>query len=293
MNKVEILTDSPLTTSSILDGIKGYSFKFIKSLKYSSDDVDLYIIDSTFDRTMINQIPYNVRSFYFPIHRLSDEKIYSCLDAFYSSLAKDQTVFTKRYNFVDETLLPTEYGDFIMFGFRGRTNGKTILGLRTLEVPKIPSIRTHSMCYTGDIFHSLRCDCREELENALRYIQENGGIFIYALEEGRGIGVLNKITVYNSQHAGYDTVDAQYINGHPNDLRDYDYLKDILEHYAITSAKLITNNPMKALSIEMAGVQLVDCIKLRSKVNNYNRNYLLTKMKKNKHNFVEELGLIA
>ena len=146
------------------------------------------------------------------------------------------------------------------------------------------------MCFTGDIFHSRKCDCREELENALHYIQKEGGIFIYALEEGRGTGVLNKIAVYNSQHQGYDTVDAQYINRHPNDLRNYNYLKDILEHYGITEAKVITNNPLKVVGFETAGVHVVDTIKLESTVNEYNKNYLLTKMVKNGHDFNNELG---
>ena len=178
-----------------------------------------------------------------------------------------------------------------MFGFRGRTNGKTILGLRTETLPDIVSVRTHSMCYTGDIFHSLKCDCREELEHALEYIQEKQGIFIYALEEGRGIGVLNKLAVYNSQHEGYDTVDAQYINRHPNDLRNYDYLRDVLEHYNVSNVDVITNNPQKLLAFQLAGIHVNDTIKLDSTVNEYNKNYLMTKMKKNGHNFNNELGV--
>ena len=251
---------------------------------------DIYIVDNNTSREIREQLPFNVPSFYFPVQKLNDENAEEYLDALYGAIIKDHTIFTRKYTFIDEASLPTEYGNFVMFGFQGRTNGKTVLGLRTLELPSVPVVRTHSMCYTGDIFHSLKCDCREELENALRYIQSEGGMLIYALEEGRGIGVLNKITVYKSQHEGYDTVDAQYINGHPNDLRNYDYLKDILEHYRVSVGRLITNNPQKELAFEMAGVSLQDSIRLPSTVNDYNRGYLETKMVKNNHNFIQELG---
>lgn len=111
---------------------------------------------------------------------------------------------------------------------------------------------------------------------------------IYPEEEGRGIGILNKITIYNSQHAGHDTVDAQYINNFPNDLRNYDYLKDIFDVYNVDKIRLITNNPQKEIAVEIAGRELLETVKIESTVNEYNRSYLMTKMTKNDHNFSKE-----
>jgi len=146
------------------------------------------------------------------------------------------------------------------------------------------------MCYTGDIFHSLKCDCKEELENALILIQEKGGMLIYPEEEGRGIGILNKINVYRHQHRGLDTVDAQYAEDFPNDLRDYSYLRDIFRHYGLKNIKLITNNPKKSEACFKAGVHVSEIVKLPVSVNKHNRNYLQTKMDKNGHDFKSELG---
>lgn len=172
------------------------------TLTDSIDDADVVIVNPGED---ISSIPINKRSFYFPIDKLlTNEKYIHLLIA---QLSKDQTVWTRSYDFYDETPLPTDLGDFIMFGFSRRTDGKRILGLRTKELPEVATVRTHSMCYTGDIFNSKRCDCREELENALRMINERGGLLIYPEEEGRGIGILQKIKIYNSQQIdGFDTL---------------------------------------------------------------------------------------
>lgn len=255
------------------------------TLTDSIDDADVVIVSPGRD---ISGIPINKRSFYFPIDKLTDEKYIHLLTA---QLSKDQTVWTRSYDFYDETPLPTELGDFILFGFSRRTDGKRILGLRTKELPEVATVRTHSMCYTGDIFNSKRCDCREELENALRMISERGGLLIYPEEEGRGIGILQKIKIYNSQQIdGFDTFDAQYINHFPNDLRDYDYLRDIFRHYKIDSIDLITNNPEKVIAADMSGVKIRDILKLASTVNEYNENYLRTKMNRSGHDFTIEFN---
>ncbi len=237
--------------------------------------------------TDISEIPFNKRSFYFPLDKLALNKRYCYL--LLSQLSKDSTVWTKLYDFYDETPLPTDFGDFIFFGFYRRTDGKRVLGLRTEVLPENATVRTHSMCYTGDIFASRRCDCREELENALRMINKRGGMLIYPEEEGRGIGVLQKIRIYNSQQIdGFDTFDAQYVNHFPNDLRDYDYLRDIFRHYKISNIDLITNNPEKVVAVEMSGVRVRKVIKLPSTVTKYNRGYLHTKMERSGHNFEVE-----
>ena len=195
IKKVSILTKLPDRQFESLRKIQGYTLIF-SELSKNIGTPDILLIDAEYPKDKLKNIPFNTWSCYFPIEKLKNNVIDKNLPALYETLTKDQTIFTKHYDFVHETFLPTEYGNFIMFGFRGRTNGKTILGLRTETLPDIVSVRTHSMCYTGDIFHSLKCDCREELEHALEYIQEKQGIFIYALEEGRGIGVLNKLAVY-------------------------------------------------------------------------------------------------
>lgn len=252
----------------------------------SIDEADTVIAEPGAD---ISKIPLSKRSFFFPINKLSSNERY--VHMLLAQLSKDQTVWTRYYDFYDETPLPTDFGDFILFGFSRRTDSKRILGLRTKELPKIVTVRTHSMCYTGDIFSSKRCDCREELENALRLIAKRGGILIYPEEEGRGIGILQKIKIYNSQQIdGFDTFDAQYINHFPNDLRNYDYLRDVFRHYNIDTIDLITNNPEKVVAAEMSGVKVRKTVRLPSTVNDYNKDYLQTKMKKSGHNFTVEFA---
>lgn len=268
-----------------------------KSLQNTLDTTLYNFVDSIYESDVvvvspghdIDTIPFNKRSFFFPINKLNlDEKYMHILVAQFS---KDQTVWTKMYDFYEETPLPTEFGDFILFGFTRRTDGKRVLGLRTKKLPEVSTVRTHSMCYTGDIFASKRCDCREELEKALRLISERGGVLIYPEEEGRGIGILQKITIYNSQQVdGFDTFDAQYANHFPNDLRNYDYLRDVFRHYKISTIDLITNNPEKVIAAEMSGVKVREMIKLPSTVTAYNKNYLQTKMKRSGHNFAMEFN---
>lgn len=283
---VQILTNKkgPI---KVLDGIKSYNFEIINSVNEIKPSKLLVVDTYLEDKTRISKIPFNQRSCFFPVKRIA-QTLDSTPELFFSQLSKDQTIFTKHYTFIDETPLPTEYGDFILFGFSNRVSGKRILGLRTENIGDSPHVRAHSMCYTGDIFHSKRCDCREELEKALKIIAKKGGLLVYPEEEGRGIGILNKITIYNSQHSGYDTVDAQYINNFPNDLRDYDYMRDVFDFYHIKRLHLITNNPLKEFAIEIAGKELLGTVKIESTVTDYNRDYLMTKMNKNNHNFMQE-----
>lgn len=277
--KVCILSNSK-TLANIKEILREPLYKIVKSI----DEAYVVIVEPGLD---ISNIPLSKRSFFFPIDRLSSDEKY--IHMLLSQLSKDQTVWTRYYDFYDETPLPTDFGNFILFGFSRRTDSKRILGLRTKELPEVATVRTHSMCYTGDIFASKRCDCREELENALRLINERGGILIYPEEEGRGIGILQKIKIYNSQQIdGFDTFDAQYVNHFPNDLRNYDYLRDIFRHYNIGTIDLITNNPEKVVATEISGVKVRKTLKLPSTVNDYNRDYLQTKMRKSGHNFTME-----
>lgn len=278
--KICILSNDKDT--NLKETLKEPLYKIVNSI----DEADTVIAEPDMD---IGSIPLSKRSFFFPVNKLSSNEKY--VHILLAQLSKDQTVWTRYYDFYDETPLPTDFGNFILFGFSRRTDGKRILGLRTKELPKIATVRTHSMCYTGDIFFSKRCDCREELENALRLIAERGGILIYPEEEGRGIGILQKIKIYNSQQVdGFDTFDAQYVNHFPNDLRNYDYLRDVLRHYSIDTIDLITNNPEKVVAAEMSGVKVRKTVKLPSTVNDYNKDYLQTKMKKSGHNFKVEFA---
>lgn len=279
--KICILSNDKDT--NLKETLKEPLYKIVNSI----DEADTVIAEPDMD---IGSIPLSKRSFFFPVNKLSSNEKY--VHILLAQLSKDQTVWTRYHDFYDETPLPTDFGNFILFGFSRRTDGKRILGLRTKELPKIATVRTHSMCYTGDIFSSKRCDCREELENALRLIAERGGILIYPEEEGRGIGILQKIKIYNSQQVdGFDTFDAQYVNHFPNDLRNYDYLRDVLRHYSIDTIDLITNNPEKVVAAEMSGVKVRKTVKLPSTINDYNKNYLQTKMKKSGHNFAVEFAM--
>ena len=253
------------------------------------------VIDTSSDhqdlkRCQVGALPSNKTSFFTNLTRFESASARKHVVNFLAKLGGDISINTRAYNFFGETNLKTEYGKFVLFGFESRTGGSNILGLRTSQMPEIPVVRTHSMCYTGDIFHSLKCDCREELQNALKMINEQGGMLIYPEEEGRGIGILNKIKIYQFQDEGADTVEAQHLGHFPNDLRTYDYLKDVFFHFRLTVIRLITNNPDKAMACYDAGVSVSEIIKLSSTVTDHNRNYLEIKMRKSGHNFEPEFS---
>lgn len=239
-------------------------------------------------RCQTKVLPSDKTSFFTNLTRFNSSNAKRHILTFLAKLGGDISINHRSYNFFGETTLPTEYGNFILFGFESRTKGNNIIGLRTVKMPEIPMIRTHSMCYTGDIFHSLKCDCREELENALKLINCEGGMLIYPEEEGRGIGILNKIRIYQFQETGADTVEAQHLGRFPNDLRTYDYLKDVFFHFGFTSIRLITNNPDKTIACYDAGVSISEVVKLPSTVTDQNQGYLKAKMLKSGHNFKPE-----
>ena len=248
---------------------------------------DQIILDTCQAKEISCKVSLLDKSMFYPIYRVDDANISNeSLLHFIQNIDRDTSIHTRNYEYFDETPLPTKYGNFFEFGFRGRIHGREVIGLRTKHLSNNPYVRIHSMCHTGDIFGSLKCDCGDELQNALKLIAESkDGMLIYTPEEGRDIGVLNKIRVYKSQSEGYDTVDAQYMNRHPNDLRSYDYIKDIFEYFDIRKVRLISNNPEKKLQFETAGVEVSEVVKLVSRVNSHNENYLRTKMKKNGHDF--------
>lgn len=182
--------------------------------------------------------------------------------------------------------IPTEYGEFKLVYYSNTHDDKAHLAFYMGDLSKGEDIlvRLHSECLTGDVFGSLRCDCGEQLDQSLQLIAEGGqGIVVYLRQEGRGIGLLQKIHAYNLQDEGHDTVDANLLLGHQADERDYTVAVRILEDLGIKSVRLITNNPDKISSLEAAGIKVNDRVELDNFVNPENSGYLLTKAQRMNH----------
>ena len=182
--------------------------------------------------------------------------------------------------------LPTKYGDFQLIGYKNQLNGHEHVALvKDDGSNKIPAVRVHSMCLTGDIFHSLKCDCNSQLHNALRYINDYGkGAVVYLTDhEGRGIGLCNKIKAYKLQEEGQDTIQANLSLGFKSDLRDYGTGAQIIRDLGYKEFNLITNNPKKVIGLEGYGLKINDIIKVESEVTPYNKRYLETKKEKMHH----------
>jgi len=182
--------------------------------------------------------------------------------------------------------LPTEYGNFDLIPFKQKSNGlehvALIKGKWTTEEPVC--VRVHSSCVTGDIFGSMRCDCGQQLHEAMRKIDNAGkGVVLYMNQEGRGIGLFNKIKAYKLQEEGMDTVEANIELGFEDDERDYGVGASILRELGLGKIKLITNNPIKRKGLEAYGLEIVENIPLEIEPNEHNKFYLETKQKKMGH----------
>jgi len=181
---------------------------------------------------------------------------------------------------VAEANMPTKFGDFRVIGFRSLVDEKHHVAMVKGEVDGAEDVlvRVHSECLTGDVFHSLRCDCGQQLEDALvRIDQEGQGVLLYLAQEGRGIGLLNKLRAYRLQEEGLDTVDANVSLGLPADLRDYGIGAQILVDLGLTSIRLLTNNPKKIVGLEGYGLRVTDQVPIQHAPNEYNRAYLEAK----------------
>lgn len=186
--------------------------------------------------------------------------------------------------YIADANLPTEYGKFTIYGFTDTENKDDIVVLVSGEVIWKEDIllRVHSKCLTGDAFHSLKCDCHAQLDYALAKIGKQWGMLIYLDQEGRGIGILNKIKAYKLQEEGYDTIESMKKLWLPVDARKYDMVKNILDHFDIKSVKLLTNNPEKIKALTSLGIGVTrDSIVMQE--TEYSRSYLETKKHKMKH----------
>ncbi len=182
--------------------------------------------------------------------------------------------------------LPTAYGEFTAVAFREKLTGKYHVALVKGEVDGHHDVlvRVHSECLTGDVFHSLRCDCGEQLEHALgRIASEDRGVLLYMSQEGRGIGLLNKLKAYELQEDGLDTVEANLELGFPADARDYGIGNQILADLGLSSIRILTNNPKKIIGIEGFGLTVVEQVPIEVSPNAENRRYLGTKKHKLGH----------
>jgi 3,4-dihydroxy 2-butanone 4-phosphate synthase/GTP cyclohydrolase II len=182
--------------------------------------------------------------------------------------------------------LPTEFGEFTAVAFREKLNGKTHVALVKGQVDGAENVlvRVHSECLTGDVFHSLRCDCGEQLEQALAQIESEGtGVLLYMAQEGRGIGLINKLRAYELQEQGMDTVEANLELGFPADARDYGIGNQILSDLGLTTLRILTNNPKKLIGIDGFGLTVVEQVPIETTPHTENQRYLATKRDKLGH----------
>ncbi|RXK18309.1 GTP cyclohydrolase II [Macrococcus sp. DPC7161] len=184
--------------------------------------------------------------------------------------------------------MPTRFGQFDLIGFKEIYSDKEhVIYMKDYE--GVPSVRLHSECLTGDVFHSERCDCGVQLENALIHINNHGGLLVYLRQEGRGIGLINKLKAYEKIEQGMDTVEANHALGFESDLRDYAVAASMLKTLGIHKVNLITNNPRKINGLRNYGIEVQTRIPHQFKSNQNNQNYLLTKKSKLGHLLEAEL----
>jgi len=184
---------------------------------------------------------------------------------------------------VAQAKLPTEYGEYDLYLYRDIINNKvhSALVMGNIDNKKTPLVRVHSECFTGDVLGSLRCDCGKQLKKAMQMInEEKAGIILYMNQEGRGIGLVDKIRAYNLQDGGLDTVEANEALGHKPDLRDYGIGAQILSDLGVSNIRLLTNNPRKIVGLEGYGLKVLERVPLEIEPNSVNYRYL--KVKKDK-----------
>ncbi len=193
---------------------------------------------------------------------------------------------TGRVRVVARAELPTRFGRFQIAALKGRGPQEEAVAIQhgTLGNGATPIVRIHSQCLTGDVFTSERCDCRAQLELSLRKVaQAPSGIVLYLPQEGRGIGLINKVKAYELQDDGLDTVEANRKLGFAADSRDYDFAAAALKALGVRTVRLLSNNPDKIVQLERAGIRVVERIPCRPRTNRHSHAYLRTKQRKMGH----------
>lgn len=185
-----------------------------------------------------------------------------------------------------EANLPTEFGLFRIIGFKNKRTGEDFVALVKGELTpdRASLVRIHSQCLTGDVFHSVKCDCGPQLHYALRKIEEEGhGVIIYQQQEGRGIGIINKIRAYSLQDAGQDTVEANLSLGFDPDLRSYECCAEIFKMLGLRKVRIMSNNPEKIAAVKNAGIEVVERVSIQVEERETFAAYLQTKKEKMGH----------
>ena len=191
-----------------------------------------------------------------------------------------------RVKFVAQATLPTAWGEFTIHGFEDVVTGKEHVVLAMGELASAGDVlcRVHSECLTGDALFSLRCDCGPQLQYAMQKVAEAGcGLILYLRQEGRGIGLLNKIKAYSLQDQGADTVEANEQLGFAADGREYEACKPMLAHFGVSNVRLLTNNPEKVAALEALGIRVSERVPIETGLNTHNESYLAVKVSKMGH----------
>ena len=192
---------------------------------------------------------------------------------------------TKRFEFVAQSKIPTENGPMFVRAYRNHDDNTEPVAMffHPPQKGEVLSVRVHDACFTSEVLGSKKCDCKEQLEYALKYIAEHGGAVIYLQQEGRGIGLANKIAVYALQEQGLDTVEANRALHFPDDAREYDIVPFMLDDLEVKSIRLLTNNPRKVKKLSQLGIEIVKRINVHIPHNQDNIGYLHTKQQRMGH----------
>jgi 3,4-dihydroxy 2-butanone 4-phosphate synthase/GTP cyclohydrolase II len=223
----------------------------------------------------------------FPIAKKFNMPIISIKDLVEYRLQHDRLVER-----MVEVKMPTKYGDFKLIAYKQLSSNEEHFALVKGEWQKDEPVmvRVHSSCITGDILGSLRCDCGDQLHNAMKMVEKEGkGVILYMMQEGRGIGFMNKLKAYKLQEEGMDTVDANLALGFKADQRDFGIGAQILRDLNVSKMKLITNNPKKRAALKGYGLEIVENVPIQTVPNEFNQKYLDTKRDKMGHELTKEI----